>query len=86
VQWCQQTAEDFQLAKGIDSELEKRTGKVVVTHRYGEWRQMQKEDPRACRFMGFKDDPKKRDEESLTLEAKTVPIWSPGYPMRKRGG
>ena len=85
VQWCKGTAEDFQLAKEIDAELEKRTGKVVITHPYGQWRQMQKEDPGACRFMGFKDDPEKSDRESLTLEAKTVPIWSPGYPMRSRG-
>jgi hypothetical protein len=43
---------------------------------------MQKEDPEACRLMGFKDDPRKRDSENLRLEAETVPVWMPGRSMR----
>jgi len=46
---------------------------------------MQKEDPVACRFMGFKDDPKKADKENLRLESNAVPVWRPGYPMRGKG-
>jgi transcriptional regulator with XRE-family HTH domain len=82
IQWCEQMRADFQLARDIDAQLEQRKGTVVVTHTYGEWRAMQKTDPEACRFMGFKDNPKKGDEESLRLEAETVPIWWPGRPMR----
>jgi hypothetical protein len=33
-------------------------------------------------FLGFKDDPRKSDSENLQLEAETIPIWRPGYPMR----
>jgi hypothetical protein len=46
---------------------------------------MQKEDPVACQFMGFKDDPKNADKENLRLESNTVPVWRPGYPMRGKG-
>lgn len=86
IQWCERTREDFNLEAGIDAQLAERKGKVVVNHTYREWRAMQKEDPGACRFMGFKDDPKKKDEENLRLEAETMPIWWPGRPMRVPGG
>ena len=43
---------------------------------------MQKEDPTTCRLMRFQDDPKKSDNENLSLEMETVPLWKPGHPMR----
>ena len=84
VQWCEQTREDFHLETEIDTLLAQRKGKVVVNHTYRQWRAMQKEDPAACRFLGFKDDPEKPDEANLRLEAETFPIWWPGRPMRVR--
>ena len=59
IQWCERTREDFNLKEEIEAQLAERKGKVVVKHTYREWRAMQKEDPGACRFMGFKDNPGK---------------------------
>jgi transcriptional regulator with XRE-family HTH domain len=48
---------------------------------------MEQEDPTMCRVMRFRDDPRKSDQETLRLEAETVPIWRPGLSMRApRGG
>jgi transcriptional regulator with XRE-family HTH domain len=81
VQWCEQTRKDFRLEAGVDAQLAQRKGRVVINHTYGQWRAMEKTDPAACRFMGFKDNPEKGDEESLRLEAEPVPNWWPGRPM-----
>ena len=35
-----------------------------------------------ARMMGFKDNPKRRDEERLSLKMETVPEWMPGTSMR----
>jgi transcriptional regulator with XRE-family HTH domain len=88
IQWCERTREDFQLAREIEEQLRQRKAKLAVSHTYKQWRTMQQEDPTACRLMGFKDDRRKGDNESLRLEIETVPVWSPGYPMRggKTGG
>jgi len=86
IEWCEATRKDFKLEKEIDAQLGQRPRKLVLTHPWGQWRQMQQEDPQVCRAMGFKDDPKKADGESLTLETVTYPIWMPGYPMRGRSG
>lgn len=86
IQWCDQAREDFELEGGIDTQLMKRPSKLTITHRWGEWRRMKREDPNVCRHMGFKDDPAKPDGESLTLETTTFPIWRPGYPMRGQQG
>ena len=86
IQWSEQMRSEFQLEAEVDAQLAQRKGKVVVNHTYGEWRAMQKEDPGACRFMGFKDNPKKRAEENLRLEVETIPIWWPGRPMRASTG
>jgi transcriptional regulator with XRE-family HTH domain len=82
IEWCEATRKDFGLEKEIDAELRQRPGELSLTHTWGQWRRMQKEDPAVCRAMGFKDDPRKPDGESLTLEIVTVPVWTPGYPMR----
>jgi DNA-binding XRE family transcriptional regulator len=84
IQWCERTREDFQLEQEIDAQLEQRCAKLVISHTYGQWRAMRKEDPAACRAMGFKDDAEKADGENLTLETTTLPIWRPGFPMRGR--
>ena len=86
IQWCEQTREDFHLEGEIDALLAQRKGKVVVNHTYRQWRAMQKDDPAACRLLGFKDDPAKPDDENLRLEAETIPIWWPGRPMRVAKG
>jgi transcriptional regulator with XRE-family HTH domain len=82
IQWCDRTREDFRLEREIEEQLRKRPAKLAIKHNYGEWRRMRKEDPAACRAMGFRDDPRKSDKESLTLETTTFPIWRPGFPMR----
>jgi transcriptional regulator with XRE-family HTH domain len=81
IQWCERTREDFQLEAQIEEQLGHRKEKLVLNHTYGQWRKMQKEDPAACRMMGFKDDPRKSDNENLRLETETIPLWRPGYPM-----
>lgn len=82
IQWCERTREDFQLDRQIQEQLEQRKAKLVLNHTYRQWRTMQKEDPAMCRQMRFKDDPRKSDNENLSLEMETVPIWRPGHPMR----
>ena len=47
---------------------------------------MAKEDPAVTRLWGFQDDPQKRDDESLCLEAELAPVWRPGYSMRRPAG
>ncbi|MEI8045458.1 MAG: helix-turn-helix transcriptional regulator [Verrucomicrobiota bacterium] len=81
-QWCERTGEDFHLEPEIQKLLEQRKAKLVINHTYGQWRQMQKDNPAACRLMGFKDDPTKSDKENLQLEAETIPVWQPGHSMR----
>jgi transcriptional regulator with XRE-family HTH domain len=82
LQWCERTRQNFNLDPEIQKLLEQRKAKLVINHTYGQWRRMQKEDPGACRFMGFKDDPTKSDNENLRLEAETIPVWMPGRSMR----
>ena len=86
LQWCERTREDFKLDPQIQEQLEQRKEKLAVRHSYGEWRRMQSEDPGVCRMMGFKDDPRKSDQEELRLEVETVPLWRPGHPMRAPRG
>jgi hypothetical protein len=43
---------------------------------------MRREDPAALRAVGFKDDPRKGDGETLRLEMEAVPGWAPGRSMR----
>jgi hypothetical protein len=86
IQWCERTREDFRLERKVDEELQRRTKEVEMTLPYREWRRKQKEDPSVCRAFGFKDDPKKGAEESLTLVMTTIPLWRPGWPMRGRRG
>jgi transcriptional regulator with XRE-family HTH domain len=82
IEWCEQTREDFQLDPEIQPQLEERKSKIELTKTYKQWRINQREDPEMCRLMGFKDDPKKRDDETLRLSMETVPLWRPGYAMR----
>ena len=86
IQWCEQTREDFQLEKAIDEQLSERTKEVVLTKTYREWRRMQQEDPTLCRAMGFEDEPKKEDKETLRLSLETIPLWRPGHSMRPPAG
>jgi transcriptional regulator with XRE-family HTH domain len=82
IQWCQQTREDFGLGPAIEAELAKRKGTLELTHSYGQWREMAKQDPAMARMMSFKDNPKRRNEENLSLKMETVPEWMPGTSMR----
>ena len=82
IQWCQQTREDFGLGPAIEAALATRKGTLELTHSYRQWREMAKEDPAMARRMGFKDNPKRKDEESLSLKMETVPEWMPGTSMR----
>ena len=86
IHWCRQTREDFDLGPVIDAELAKRKGPLVLTRSIGQWREMAKTDPAMARMMGFKDNAKRKDEESLTLEMETVPEWMPGTSMRAPKG
>jgi hypothetical protein len=81
IEWCEQTREDFQLEPAIDHLLAERKSELAVNQTYGQWRQKQKEDPTACRAMGFKDDPKKDDREYLQLKGEFMPEWRPGHSM-----
>jgi hypothetical protein len=81
IQWCRQTREDFGLGPAIEAELGTRKGTLELTHSYRQWREMAKEDPAMARMMGFKDHPKRKDEESLSLKMATVPEWMPGTSM-----
>ncbi len=81
-QWCQEAREDFGLGEQIDAQLAKRKQKLEFNRHYAQWRQMAKEDPEMARKMGFKDDPKRGDEEMLRLSIETVPVWMPGQSMR----
>jgi transcriptional regulator with XRE-family HTH domain len=82
IQWCERTREDFQLDPQIQEQLEQRKQKLVINHTYREWRRMQQENPGTCRIMGFRDDPRKSDDENLRLETETIPLWRPGHSMR----
>ncbi len=82
IQWCERTREDFQLEDQIDELLKERSHELEIRHSYGEWREMQKTDPEACRTMGFEDDPTKSDSEVLTRTRKVMPLWLPGRGMR----
>ena len=48
IQWCEAAREDFQLERGIDEQLMKRSAKLTITYPWGEWRRMKQEDPDAC--------------------------------------
>ena len=39
-----------------------------------------------ARMMGFKDNPKRKDEDSLSLTMETVPEWMPGTSMKGAQG
>ena len=82
IQWCRQAREEFQLGPAIEAELATRQGTLELTHSYRQWREIAKDDPEMARKMGFKDNPKRGDEESLSLKLETVPEWMPGTSMR----
>jgi transcriptional regulator with XRE-family HTH domain len=83
-QWCKQAAEDFELLPAIDAELAQRKSTLELTKTHAQWRAMAKEDPKMARRFGFKDDPKKKDEEALMLAMETCPVWAPGWDMRRK--
>ena len=82
IQWCRQAREEFQLGPAIEAELATRRGTLELTHSYRQWREMAKDDPGMARKLGFKDNPKRGDGESLSLKMETVPEWMPGTSMR----
>ena len=82
IQWCRQAREEFQLGPAIEAELATRQGTLELTHSYRQWREMAKDDPGMARKLGFKDNPKRGDAESLSLKLETVPEWMPGTSMR----
>lgn len=84
IQWCQATRTDFGLEKEIDAQLEQREVELTLTKSYGQWREMEKKDPKMARRMGFKDDAGKDDRETLTLSGMMIPVWMPGHGMGKK--
>ncbi len=85
IQWCKQAREDFELGPQIDAELATRRSPITLNKNYAGWREMAKTDPTMARLFGFKDNPKKGDQEMLELTIKdTVPEWIPGESMRAR--
>ena len=82
IQWCQSTREDFQLGPQIDEQLAKRRRRAGVTQECRDWRAMARGDAEALKAAGFKDDPTKGDRDTLRLELKLVPEWSPGRSMK----
>jgi transcriptional regulator with XRE-family HTH domain len=82
MRWCEQTREDFKLGPAITDQLGKRKFKAGVTQTYREWRRMHKEDAGALEAVGFKDDPRKRNEDELRLELELAPGWAPGRSMK----
>ena len=83
VVWCREMEEEFQLDMPLRELLSERKHPEPLTMSYRGWREKQKEDPTVCRIWGFKDDPKRSDDESLTLVAELAPVWRPGYYMRR---
>ena len=77
VQWRRQTEEDFRLIQHIDAQLETRKHPVSLTKTYGQWREEAIKHPNLARTYGFRDDPKKTDNESLTLTAEMFPVRAP---------
>jgi hypothetical protein len=86
VAWCRETGKEFRLEPEIQELLGQRKYKEPLTKTYREWRRTAKEDPSVARIWGFRDDPRKSDQESLCLEAELAPIWRPGYAMRRPVG
>ena len=82
LQWCNEARGYFELEEEIDALLAQREGKFEMTRTYGQWREMKKTDPKLAKQMGFKDEPKKEDGETLTLSMNRVPVWAPGWEMR----
>ena len=81
-QWCERTREEFKLGPQIEEQLEERKFTMKLVHPYWRWREMAKADPKLCRSIGFKDDKRKGDKESLRVEFTCMPLWQPGKPMR----
>jgi transcriptional regulator with XRE-family HTH domain len=82
IEWSEGVRRDFELGRQIDEQLEGRKAKAGVTLSYGEWRRLAREEPARVRAVGFKDDPRKADEEALRLEVEVRPGWAPGRRMR----
>jgi hypothetical protein len=75
----------FELGKAVDALLGERKRRVELNHSYKQWRLMAKEQPKLARQFGFKDDPKKADNDVIKLGMETVPVWLPGQEMRGEG-
>jgi hypothetical protein len=74
IQWYERTREEFMLDAQIQEQLVQRKEKLAVRHTYGEWRRMQREDPGACRMMGFEDDLRKATRRNCAwMLARPVP-------------
>ncbi len=86
IQWCREARRDFGLEKEIDAQLEQREVKLTLTKSYGQWRELEKTDPKLARRMGFKDEPGKDERETLTLSGMMIPVWMPGHGMGKGPG
>jgi len=82
IQWCEMARKDFELEAGIDSQLATRKKQDTKTQSYGQWRALAKEMPSTAKFWGFVDDPKRDDQEPLSLKLETIPTWNPGHGMR----
>ena len=82
IQWCEQTREDFGLGPAIDEQLRRRRCQAGVTLTYREWRRMMQEDAEAVKGVGFEDDERKGDAESLRLVLELAPGWTPGRSMK----
>jgi len=82
IEWSEGVRRDFELGRQIDEQLEGRKAKAGVSLSYSEWRRLAREEPSRARAIGFKDDPRKGDEEELRLEMEVRPGWAPGRRMR----
>src|SRR4051794_36940989 len=63
MQWCEATRKDFHLEKGIEQQLKRQGSKLTLTHTWGQWRGMEKEDPGRWRVMGVQDKTPKTEGE-----------------------
>jgi transcriptional regulator with XRE-family HTH domain len=81
-EWCQESYEQFDLRYPVEKTLKQRKYVDELTMGYGDWRHPHREHERT--FYGFKDNPKKRDDDYLTLRAEKCPKWMPCGNMRPK--
>jgi transcriptional regulator with XRE-family HTH domain len=76
--WEQDAVASFRLEPEIDALLNRKPLRDSRTLTWGEWRQSH---PLTQRFYGFKDDPRKRAGQPLTLEVTPRRLFTPGASL-----